>query len=42
MDKCAQLKRFHNDLRIQVYMYALIYVDPETITVEDNQEIGQD
>ena len=35
MDKYAQLKRFHNDSRIQVYMYAFIYVDPKTIPVED-------
>ena len=36
MDKYAQLKRFHNDLQPQVYMYAFMYVDPETIPVEDH------
>ena len=35
MDKYAQLKMFHRDLQIQVYMYHLVYVDPETIPVED-------
>ena len=35
MDKYAQLKRFHHDHRLQVYMYANIYVDTETIPVED-------
>ena len=36
MDKYAQLKRFHNDLQLQVYMYAFMYVDPETMPVKDN------
>ena len=31
MGKYAQLKRFHYDLRLQVYMYAFMYVDNETI-----------
>ena len=34
MDKYAQLKRFHNDRWLQVYMYAFMYVDPETMPVE--------
>ena len=36
MDKYAQLSRFHHDLLFQVYMYDLIYADPETMTLEDN------
>ena len=36
MDKYAQLKRFHHDCRIQVYMYAFMYVDPEKMSVEYN------
>ena len=36
MDKYSKLKRFHNDCRLQLYMYAFVYVDPETIRVEDN------
>ena len=36
MDKYAQLKRFHHDHQLQFYMYALMYVDPETMIVEDN------
>ena len=28
MDKYEQLERFHNDLGLQVYMYAFMYVDP--------------
>ena len=35
MDKCVQLKRFHRDHRLQVYMYAFMYVDIETIPVEN-------
>ena len=35
MDKYALLKRFHHDLRLQVYMYVLIYVNPETMPVEE-------
>ena len=35
MDKYAPKKRFHYDLRLQVYMYDLIYVYPETMTEED-------
>ena len=34
MDKYAQLKRFPHDFRLQVYMYAFLYVDPETMPVE--------
>ena len=36
MDKYTQLKRFHHDLWIKVYMYAFMFVDPETIPVEDH------
>ena len=28
------MKRFHNDRWIQVYMYAFMYIYPETITEE--------
>ena len=31
MDKYAQLKKFHHDRRVQVYMYAFMYVYPDTI-----------
>ena len=36
MDKYAQLKRFHHDLQLKVYMYAFMYVDPETVPGEGN------
>ena len=36
MDKYAQLKRFSHNLRLQVYMYDFMYVDPDTIPAEDN------
>ena len=36
MDKYTQLKRFHNDQQLQVYMYDFMYVDPETVTMEDH------
>ena len=36
MDKYAQLKRFHRDHQLQVYMYGFMYVDPDTIPVEAN------
>ena len=36
MDKYAQLKRFHYDRQIQVYMYALMYVDNQTMPGEDH------
>ena len=36
MDKYTQLKMFHHGRRLQVYMYSLIYVNPETIPVEDH------
>ena len=36
MDKYSQLKRFHHDLRLQVYIYAFMYVDPAKIPVEDH------
>ena len=31
----ALLKRFNNNLRLQFYMYAFMYVDPETMPVEN-------
>ena len=36
MNKYAQLKRFHHDLQIQVYMYYFMYIGPDTISVEDH------
>ena len=36
MDKYAQLKRFHNDLRLQVYMYSFMYVDQEKMPVGEH------
>ena len=36
MFKYAQLKRFYHDCRIQIYMYDFMYVDPQTIPVEDH------
>ena len=35
MDKYAKMKRFIISCQLQVYMYAFIYVDPETINEED-------
>ena len=35
MDKYDLLKIFHHGHRLQVYMYDLMYVDPETIPVVD-------
>ena len=34
MDNYVQLKRFCPNRQLQVYMYAFMYVDPETIPVE--------
>ena len=31
MDKYTQIKRFHYEFRIQVYMYVSMYVDPGTM-----------
>ena len=36
MNKYAQLKGFHHNRQLQFYMYAFMYVDPETIQVEDH------
>ena len=36
MCKYAQLKRFLHYRWLQVYMYDFMYVDPQTIPVEDN------
>ena len=35
MDKYSQLKRLNYDLRLQLYMYAFMYVDTNKIPVED-------
>ena len=35
MDTYSQLKRFHCDCRLQLYMYYFMYVDTETIPVKD-------
>ena len=32
----AQLKRFHHNRRLQVYMYDFMYVDPDTMPVEEH------
>ena len=34
MDKYSKIKRFQYDHRIQFYMYAFMYADPEAITEE--------
>ena len=34
MNKYAQMKRFHHDCRLRVYMYYFVYVNPETMPVE--------
>ena len=36
VDKYANLNRFHHDYRIQVYMYDFMYVDPDTMPVEEH------
>ena len=36
MDKYAQLKRFYHDIRIQVNMYAFVYIYPPKIPMEDH------
>ena len=36
MYKYAQLKRFHHDLQLQVYMYDFKYVDSEAFPVKDH------
>ena len=36
MDKDAQLRRFYHDHLLQVWLYTFMYVDPDTIPVEDN------
>ena len=35
MDKYAQLKCFHYERQLQVYMYAFMYVDIEKMLVEE-------
>ena len=36
MDKYELLKRFHHDYRLQIYLYDFMYVDHETIPVEED------
>ena len=33
--KYAQLRRFYQDQLLQVYIYTFMYVDPETMPVEE-------
>ena len=35
MHKYAQLKKYHNDRQIKVYIYDFMCVDPETMPAED-------
>ena len=35
MDKYAQIDIFHHDQNHQVYMYAFMYIDTNTISEED-------
>ena len=35
MDKYAQLKRFHHERRLQVYIYDFMYVDTKTMPVDE-------
>ena len=35
IDKYAQIESFYHDSRIQVYMYAFVYVDPETMVEKE-------
>ena len=34
MDKYAQLNTFDHDHKLQVYIYAFVYVDPRTMPVK--------
>ena len=36
MDKYAQLRRFHHDCRLQIYICEFMYVETETMPVEDH------
>ena len=36
MYKYSQLRRFYHDGQLQVYMYAFMYVDPDTMLEEEN------
>ena len=36
MDKYAQLKKFCHEWKLQVYMYAFMYVDPYANPLEDH------
>ena len=35
MDRFSQIKKFHHDCRLQIYMYAFMYIDPEKMVEED-------
>ena len=35
MNKYTQLKKFQHDHQLQVYMYAFMHVDPETMPAKD-------
>ena len=35
IDKYAQIKRFHHDSWLQLYIYAFMYVDTENIPEDD-------
>ena len=36
MDKYTQLKRFHDEFRLQLYMYDFMYVNIKTMPAEDH------
>ena len=36
MDRYTQLKRFHHERRLQVYMYDFMYIGPRKMQVEDH------
>ena len=35
MDEFSQLKSFHHEHQLKVYMYDFMYIDPDTMPVED-------
>ena len=36
IDEYMQLKRFHHDCQLKMYMYNFMYVNPDTMPVEDH------
>ena len=36
MHKCVELERFHHEHWLQLYMYDFMYVDTQTMPVEDS------